>query len=413
MKFWPSKKTPPVEEKATSTTAAPDQWLLELFAQTSAQALTVSTSEALTVPAVSSAIRLISEAVASLRPTVMVEGDDGLSTPNPSHPVGRMLRGQVSDWSSGFEFTRDLVAQALIQDSGGLAYVNRTGNGVAELVLYDAGNITAERFTDGTGAFEYKLAGQVIPARDVIHLRSNFSRSPLSLAKEAIAVAKAMETHANKLFANGARPGGVIETPEKFGEESLKKIRAGWAAAHEGSANAGKTAVLWSDATFKPITFNSVDAQFLELRTFQTVEIARAFRVPPSMIYEMGRATWSNSEQAGREFLTFTLEPWLRALEAALTRSLFTETERGTHRVHFERDDLTRASLGDRATAYSSLIASRVLNPNEARALEGKAPYEGGDAFANPNTGSSQPGAESVEERALPPAEIRLVQGRA
>lgn len=394
--MWPFRK-PPVEQKATSGTAAPDQWLLDLFAQTSSQGLTVSTAEALTVPAVSAAIRTISEAVASLRPQVMVEGDNGISEPDLSHPIGRMLRGQVNDWTSGYEFVRDLVAQALIQDAGGLAYVNRTGSGVGEMILYDAGNITYSRADDGTGQPTYELGGQVIPSRNVIHLRSNFTRSPLSLAKEAIAVAKAMGQHANSLFANGARPGGVIEMPGKLGDEAFKAMRTAWKAAHEGSSNAGKTAILWDGATFRPLTFNSTDAQFLELRTFQTNEIARAFRVPPALLYEMGRATWSNSEQQGLAFLTYTIEPWLQALEGALSRALFSDAERDTHRVRFERDDLTRADLGSRATAYSSLISSRVLNPNEAREWEGMAPYEGGDVFANPNTGSSQP--DAPEER--------------
>lgn len=103
------------------------------------------------------------------------------------------------------------------------------------------------------------------------------------------------------------------------------------------------------------------------------------------MLYDLERVTWSNGEQMGKEFLTYSLEPWLLALEAAFMRALLTPEERKSGlRIVFDRDDLTRADLGARATAYSSLISSRVYNPNELRAWDGMPPYEGGDEFVNP-----------------------------
>ena len=388
--IWPFNRKASVEQK--SGTSAPDAWLLQLFAGVSATGLTVSNADALEVPAVSSAIRLISEAAASLNMKVEGRSTDGWGE-TIDHPVANLLAGDVNDWLGGFEFIRDLVAQALVSDNGGLAYVARAEGRPVEIIHYDSGNLTAERSTKGTGEYAYALSGAPIAARDIIHLRSPFTRSPLTLAKQAIGISKAMANHAGNLFANGAKPGGVIEFPNGMDDEGYKKMQAAWQAVHEGSANTGKTAILWHGAKFNPLTLNSTDAQFLELRKFQILEIARAFRVPPAMLYELDRATWSNSEQQGKEFLSYTLEPWLRALEGALRRGLFTANERKSYRIRLERNDLTRADLGNRATAYSSLIASRVINPNEARAWEDMAPYEGGEVFANPNTGASQPDA--------------------
>jgi HK97 family phage portal protein len=118
------------------------------------------------------------------------------------------------------------------------------------------------------------------------------------------------------------------------------------------------------------------------------------------MLYDLTRATWSNAEQMGREFLVYTLEPWLKALEGALRRALFTPEERKLYRVVFDRDDLTRADLVQRATAYSSLISSREFNPNEVRGWEGAAPYDGGNEFKNPNIDlrkPAQPGTGNPE----------------
>ena len=167
-------------------------------------------------------------------------------------------------------------------------------------------------------------------------------------------------------------------------------------ARHGTKRTAGQTtAILEQGADWQPLSLNSVDAQFLELRQFQIFEIARAFRVPPHMLFDLGRATWSNVESLGREFLVFCLQPMLRAWESALSRALLTPEERAAGFViEFEEDDLTQASIADRATAYSSLISSHVINPNEARKWERLPPYPEGEQFLNPNVQSGASGGQ-------------------
>ena len=168
---------------------------------------------------------------------------------------------------------------------------------------------------------------------------------------------------------------------------------AGWRAAHEGAGNSGKTAVLWDDAEWVQMQLSSVDAQFQQLRIFQLQEIGRAFNIPAVLLGELSRATWSNSAEMQRLFLMLCLEPWLLALEGALRRALFLKDDRKRFAIRFERDDFSKVDLSVLATAMNSLVASRVINPNEARSWLGMAPRDGGDEFANPNTGASQPGS--------------------
>jgi len=399
--MWPFNKQS--ETKSASGTAIPADWMVDLFGGGAASAPSVTTAEALRVPAVLSCVRLISEACSSLDVTVQAKAGDAWEAVE-DHPVADRLTRQANDWLSGPAFIRDLVAGALVYDEGGLAYVNRGSNSPRELILYDAGSIAVTRATDGTGQLSYAIADRAVNARDIIHVRCGFDRSPLTLAKQAIAVAKAAEDHTGKFFANGAKPGGIIEVPNGVGEDAIKAMKAGWKAAHEGPGHAGKTATLYAGATFRPLTLSSVDAQTLELQRFQNLQIARAFRVPPSMIFELTGAGYKSIEHAAIEFLAFCVEPWLRILEGEFNRTLFTEAERGEYRVHFEREDLSRADLGSRATAYSKLIAARVMNANEARKREGLAPYEDGNAFANPHTGASQPGAAAPQEDNQGPA---------
>lgn len=379
MKIWPFSR---FETKQT------DEQILALLGSASVD--TITRAQALDVSVVNSAIRVISEAVATLDIKVVRVNEDGTETDQPSHPVAALLQGHVNDWTSGYEFVRNLVVQALTVDAGGIAWVNRAVDGkVLEILVYQPGKISVTY--DDVGAPTYKIADRTLNAADIIHLRGPFDRCPLSMAMRPITVAYHLERHAHHLFKRGARPGGVIETPNGLGDKALANMTRSWGQAFEGSDNTGRTPILFGGSKFTPYTFNSTDAQFLENRKFQVIEICRAFRIPPSMAYELDRATWSNSEQMGREFLSYSLEPWLHALETSLRRALFGADERKSLKIVFDRDDLTRASLTERATAINSLRASKVLNANEGRSWLGLQPYDGGDVFENTNITTAVP----------------------
>lgn len=400
--MWPfDRKTaePPTAdpEVETKSLGDPSPELLALFAGTSIG--TLSEAQALSVPAVSSAIRLISEAAATL--CINVKRKDGDSEVDaPEHPAQALLNGSVNSWMSSFEFVRDLVATALISDAGGIAIVTKVRKSPREIVLYRRGTITVD-YDSITDEPTFRNASTILPADTVIHLRPPFGKAPLRLAADAIGAAKAMESHAANLFANAARPGGMLKSKTNLNDSAIERAKVFWHAAFGGGANAGKTAFMPADLEFEQLALNSTDAQFLENRKYQTLEICRAFRIPPSMAYELDRATYSNSEQMGKEFLSYSLSPWLRAVEAALNRALFTPAERAAgYRVAFDEDDLTKADLTARATAASSLISSRAINPNTARTwLLDLPPYDGGETYANPHTGASQPGQSPIGGR--------------
>jgi HK97 family phage portal protein len=385
MNIWPFTKT---EKKALT-----DEQILELLGGgiPTATGISVSSETALRVPAVAAAVRTISEAAASLKVKVVSIASDRTETDIPDHPVTALLRDEANEWTSGFEFIRSIVVDALCRDQGGLAWVNRVNGEAREVIRYRPGFINVD-YPDDSLAPRYRISGIIKPSADIIHLRGLFDKAPLTLCREAIGVAMVMERHAARLFGQGARPGGVIESEKPLGAEGSKSMIAGWRAAMEGSENAGKTAILWDGAKWKAMTLSSVDAQFQQLRLFQLQEIARAFNIPASLLGDMTRATWSNAAEMQRQFLQLCLEPWLRALESALRRALFSKEDRKKYAIRFDRDDFTNVDLTARATAISSLVSSRVINPNTAREWLDLPPYAGGEEYANPNTGASQPG---------------------
>ena len=382
--------------------ASPSDELAEIFGiQPTLSGVNVSAVEALKVGAVASAIRIISEAAAALDVKVVEIGDDGTETDVPNHPALALLRDQANDWTCGFDFLRDLVIDALTVDVGGLAWVNRVGGKPMEIIHYRRG-VMAVEFDQATGEPRYTLDSRPVSPEDVIHLRAPFGRCPLTLAREAIAVAIVMERHAARLFGRGARPSGVLKFPVGMGEAAVKRARAGWRATHEGEDTGGRTAILYDGAEFQALTLASTDAQFLENRKFQILEIARAFRVPPSMLFELDRATWSNTEQMGREFLIYCLEPWLKSLEGALRCALIPAEDRTRLAIRFDRDDLTRADLQTRSATINSLRSTRFTNPKDGRAWLGGTPREGGEEFLNPNITATAPKPGATD---APPAE--------
>ncbi len=380
--MWPFNLTK--KSVQPSGLVAPEQWFLTHFGGGEPGAVGVTAAQALAVPAVQSAIRLLSEACATL--DITVQRRQGRAWKDaPDHPAWRLITDQVNDWTSSFEFIRLLVAECLTNDQGGFAVVSRNSEGrPVEVIKYNNGSVAVEYAADGSGEPRYTRNGKVIPTRDVIHLHNAFERSPLTLARRAIGFAATLESYGAHLFANGARPGGILRTKKPLGDKGVEAMLRGWAASFGGAHNAGKTPVLWDDTEYTQLGLTSTDAEFLANRKFQILEIARAFRVPPGMLYDLDRQTWSNGEQMGREFLSYSLEPWLRGLEGALSRALLTDDERRTTRIVIDRDDLTRASLTERATAISAFITSRAISPNEARAWIDMPPREGGDVYENP-----------------------------
>lgn len=354
--IW-KKRTPAAPEAKSLANPSPD--LSEIFGiQATSNGLNVSAAQAIAVPAVSACISVIAETAASLPVKVKRIDADGIEHDAPDHPVAALLAGDVNDWMAFPAFVADTVSTSLTRSEGATAYIGRDGIGrAAELIPYRPG-VMAVTFDAATGEPTFSLNGTVIPSRDVLWLPAPLGRSPLARARGSVSIAAVMSDHCARLFARGARPSGTLNFAKGMGEDLIKKTIAGWRAAHEGPDAGGKTAILADGAEFRPLALSAVDAQFLELWQFTVTEICRAFRVPPSMIYQLDRATWSNSEQMGREFLTYTLEPWLLALEAALRRALFLPDERRHFAIRFDRDDLTRADLTARATAINSLIAS-------------------------------------------------------
>ena len=362
----------------------------------STSGISVSPSTAMRAPAVRAAVQAISEACGQLPLSIVETAAGGLRKPAEGHPLHPILNHAANAWTPAPAFREQVARDALLHGAG-FAWIGRDGAGtVRELVRLRPNVVTVdEDVTAPLGPPVYRIDGNVVSGRDLIHLRCPLGPDgahgvgPVQDAREAIALALALEQHAAKLFGRGARPSGILSFPGRLGAEVAARVKASWQSAHGGS-NSGGTAVLEEGAKFEALTMTSTDAQFAELRAFQLAEIARAFRVPPVLLQDYGRATWANSAEMGRQFVNFTLAPWLAKIEGEFALKLFTEEERGHLCLEHDTDALTNADPVARAQAAQAFRSAGVMTANELRRLENLPPHADGDALGNPYTDTAK-----------------------
>ena len=377
--------------------ADPESWLFELFegAAPSIAGPVVSPITAMTCAPVRCAVQAIAETVSQLPLMVYQRGENNSRERITDHPAYALLHDSANDWTPAATFIEQVTRDALLQPHGGFAFINRVGGKTQELIrLNPYRTPVVPKEINGEPAYQVTENGgtRLLSWRDVIHIPSP-SESLFGLvhdARQAIGLALVMEQYAARLFGRGARPAGILKFKGKLDAASSTRMKASWQAAHGGS-NSGGTAVIEEGGEFQPLTLNSVDAQFLEMRKFAIEEIARHFRIPPVFLMDYGRATWSNAEAMGQQFLTYTLMPWIKRWEGEIALKLFTPDERKLYFAEFNTAALLRTDFDKRMDGYQKAIAARIFNPNEARAIENYPPYVGGDKYENPNTSSPLP----------------------
>jgi HK97 family phage portal protein len=353
--------------------------------------VTITPETALRSTAVFGAVRVLAETVQQLPLHLYRKLDNGGRERAEDHPVESLVSDIANPWTPASEFRLTMQTDLSLRLNA-FAYVGRTDGQPVELIHVPANAVAVEtdrvtmepryKVTDAGGNIrEYTRS-------EMLHLRGFGTGcrglSPIEHCREAIGLSMVMEKYAGGLFGRGGRPAGMIKTKKKLTPDALERLRISFERIHQGADNAGRTIILEEDQDFTATQLSSVDAQFLEMRKFQLQEICRIFRVPPHLLADLERSTFSNAETMGQTFLTYCLLPILRTWTDALRITLLTPDERKTMYFEFEINDLARADLAARFTAYSQAIACGLLNPNEARAMENKAPYKGGEVYTRP-----------------------------
>lgn len=343
----------------------------------------VNERSAMQMTAVYSCVRVLSEAVAGLPLHLYRYTDDGSKEKATDHPLYFVLHDEPNPEMTSFVFRETLMTHLLLW---GNAYAQIIRNGKGEVVaLYPLmpNRMTVDRDEKGQLYYEYQTStdearttkgGMVrLKPSDVLHVPGLgfdglVGYSPIAMAKNAIGLAIAAEEYGSKFYANGAAPSGVLEHPGVLKDPA--KLRDSWTQTFGGSSNSNKVAVLEEGVKYTPISIAPNEAQFLETRKFQINEIARIFRVPPHMIGDLDRSTFSNIENMSLEFVKYTLEPWLVRWEQSMMRVLISQNDKSQYFIKFNVDGFLRGSYQERMQGYSVGIQNGFMCPNDVRSLE-------------------------------------------
>lgn len=358
----------------------------------------VNERTAMQTTAVYACVRILAEAVASLPLHVYEYQDDGGKKLVHDHPLYYLLHDEPNPEMTSFVFRETLMSHLLIW---GNAYAQIIRDGAGRVLgLYpllpdkmdvqrdDRGNIyyVYSRNSDENPMF--KEYGDIrLKAEDVLHIPGLgfdglIGYSPIAMAKNAVGMTLACEEYGASFFANGANPGGILEHPGVLKDPS--KVRESWNSVYRGVNNAHKIAVLEEGMKYQQIGIPPEEAQFLETRKFQINEIARLYRIPPHMVGDLDKSSFSNIEQQSLEFVKYTLDPWVIRWEQSLQRSLLLPGEKGKYFIKLNVDGLLRGDYQSRMNGYAVGRQNGWFSANDIREMENMNPIpdeQGGNLY--------------------------------
>ena len=346
---------------------------------------------ALQTSAVYACVKILAETVASLPLHLFKKGKGGKSEMAEQHPLFSCLYEMPNDEMTSFEFREMMMTSLLLWGNAYARKIRKNGH-VTELWYLKPQLMTVERDTQ-TGKIKYTYSDDITnqtyeyKPEQIFHVKGLSldgvtGLSPISQAREAVGLSLATEEYGAKFFGNGARPGGVLEHPGIL--KDPEKLRESWNKVYQGTRNSHKVAVLEEGMKYHTIGIAPEDAQFLETRKYQVNEICRIFRVPPHLVGDLERATFSNIEHQSIEFVQHTIRPWLVRWEQAISRSLLDEKERLLYFSRFNVDGLMRGDYKSRMEGYAIGRQNGWLSANDIRHLEDLPPIpkeQGGDAY--------------------------------
>jgi len=363
---------------------------------------TVGEDDAMTIDTVFACVNVLSQSIASLPLDLyrIVRRRDGKEerTKARNLPLYRIANKRPHGEFTSFRWRQHMMVQVLLR-----------GNAITQILRDDSGSVIGlypllweratikRRESSGEIVYEYKPTNQTkdavaLDSSEVLHIRGIsetggiVGMSVIGAQREALGLARSVERHGGKTFANGASPSGVLEVPDTLSDAAYERLRESWRLNQSGTENAGKTPILEAGTKFSAMSMSNEDAQFLETRKFQRSQIASFFRVPAHLINDLERATFSNIEHQDLGYVKHSLLPWLVNIEQELDCALLTDAEQS--RLYFRHNvsALERGDFATRTEGLQKLVHAAIITPNEARAKEEMNAHPDGDVLLGNGT---------------------------
>lgn len=363
---------------ANSTLKQPSDTLVEALGggEATAAGKAVTPDTALRVASVYACVRVLSETLSALPLNLYRRVENGRSIAS-EHPLHNVLHSMPNAEMTAMDFRTQLLASILLQGNS-LNEVYRTrGGAIGEIIPLPVDKMLIDR-SKKTGKLIFELhdgeVRRIHPDKiwRVAGLGTNglIGLSPIGLMRESIGIALATEEHAARMFSNGAKPGGILEHPGKLSEDAGKSLVDSWNKAYQGPKNVNKVALLQEGMKWHQIGMTAEDAQFIESRKYQRTEIAAIFGVPPHMIADLEKATFSNIEHQSIQFVVYSLLPWMKRIEQSIYRDLLLPSERAEYYAEHNAEGLLRGDSKARSEFLKNLFNIGSVSINDVLRME-------------------------------------------
>ncbi len=347
----------------------------------------VTPDTALTFSAVFAAVRVISETIAQLPLNYYIKSADGREV-NKNSKLQYLIHKEPNPNQTKYVFF-DVMITSLMLYGNCYAFIQRDKLGECEALIFIHPDDVVIKVNNSRVTYVVRNKEEY-DASDILHipdmtLDGFIGQSRLAYARDNIALGISAQTYGKNFFESGGKISGVLKHPGQLGSDAMQALSSQWQNTyHTGYAGTFKTAVLEEGMDYKPIQLRPDEAQFLSTRKFSILEISRIFRVPPHLLGDLERATFSNIEAQSIEFVQYCIDPILMKIEQELDKKLISESQKQLTYFEFNTNALLRGDSKSRSEYYAKLFSVGAISPNEIRERENLNNIKNGNAHYVP-----------------------------
>ena len=349
----------------------------------------ISSESAMRISTVYACVKVLTDAISTLPLQLYVK--DGNNNNLVDSRLASLLGSSPNSFQTSVEWLALQVLNICLRGQS-FSYIVRSSDGrIVEILPLPPGavavNVTAQNSINYsiTLGRDGETQTMIAQPNEILHLKNLTMDgvngvSPIKFNESVLGHAVDARDYSKNVFKNGATPRGVLEVDGTLSDAAYENIKDSWHDSHQGTANSNKVAILESGVKWRSVSLSPEDVQLLDSRKYTRSEICGIFRVPPHMIGDLERATYSNIGHQSLEFYKSTVYPWLVQIESRLNFSLLSKSN---YFFKFDVSELLRGDLESEVKAWRSFIEMAVVSPNEVRAKIGMNPREGGDEFVS------------------------------
>tara|TARA_R110000803_G_scaffold48061_3_gene99905 strand:- start:1326 stop:2567 length:1242 start_codon:yes stop_codon:yes gene_type:complete len=334
----------------------------------------VTQDSALAFSAVWAAVRILSESVAQLPINLIQREENGDKTKRTDHFLYNIIHNKPNEYMTNYTFIQKIMYDLCV---GGNSYVKIERNGSGRPVaLYPINLQDIEFRVYDEKYFYYNTeTGESLEYEEILHFKimsqdGMIGQSPIDTCANSISWGLALEQYGNAYFQNGAKVSGVLQTDRALSTEAIDRLRNSFDQNYSKIGDAQKTLILEEGLKFNTISLSNEASQFLASRQFSIEEIARIFNIPPHLLRDLSKSSFNNIQEQSREFVQYSLMPYLSMIEQEMTTKLFKKAEQGKLFIEFNTNALLRGNPKERAEYYRTMLNIGAMTINEVRQKE-------------------------------------------